>query len=96
MSKTVVANTRAPSRRGLLRGAGMLSGGVALAAAGLMAGSSAAAPAKLSPKAAGYQDKPMGSAKCSICTYWQPPASCKLVQDPISPNGWCNLYSGKS
>ncbi len=98
MTDKMTSDSHAVSRRGLLRGAGVLSGGVALAAIGVMTGASAAtaAPSKLSQKVAGYQGKPMGKARCDNCTLWQPPQDCKLVQGPISANGWCNLYSAKS
>jgi hypothetical protein len=56
---------------------------------------SAAAATKLSAKAAGYRDKPMGKASCQNCGVWQAPASCKLVDGQISPAGWCNLYNAK-
>ena len=96
MRDKMTSDMHAVSRRALLRGAGVLSGGIAMAAVGVMAGSSAAAPAKLSQKVAGYQDKPMGSAHCGNCALWQTPQDCKLVQGPISATGWCNLYSAKS
>jgi hypothetical protein len=96
MTDDMISIMHSPSRRRLLRGAAVLGGGVALAAVGVMAGASAAAPTKLSQKVAGYQDKPMGAARCENCTLWQPAQDCKLVQGPISPKGWCNLYSAKS
>lgn len=76
-------------RRTVLRGA-------VLALAGLGAGSLAAQAKKIPQKAATYRDKPMGKARCDNCTLWQSPASCKLVEGPISPSGWCSLYSAKS
>ena len=95
MIDNVISAFREPSRRRLLSGAGVLAGAAALAAGGLLAGSAAAAASKMVQKAAGYQDKPMGKARCDGCTLWQTPASCKLVEGPISPAGWCNLYSAK-
>lgn len=97
MNDKMTSDTHALSRRGLLRGAGFLSGGVALAAVAIMPGVSAvAATNKLPQKVAGYQDKPMGKQRCDNCTLWQSPQDCKLVQGPVSANGWCNLYSAKS
>ena len=96
MTDTLTSDMRALSRRGLLRGARALAGGVAVGVVGVLAGFPAAATTKLSQKAAGYQDKPMGKARCDNCALWQSPQDCKLVQGPISPKGWCNLYSAKS
>ncbi len=96
MTETMKSNGREPTRRSLLRGAGVLGGGAALAATGIMTGSSVAAPSKMTQKVAGYRDKPMGSAHCDNCGVWQTPDACKLVQGPISPNGWCSLYSPKA
>ena len=95
MTVKMSLDMRTPSRRAFLRGAG-LCGGLALAAGGLAAGAATAAPNKLNQKAAGYRDKPMGSARCDNCAVWQGPDSCKLVQGPLSPSGWCTLYSRKS
>jgi hypothetical protein len=84
------------SRRNLLRGAAMAAGGGALLGAGLAAGSVVAAPTKMSQKASGYQETPMGKARCDNCAQWQAPASCKLVDGAISPAGWCHVYAPKS
>ncbi len=51
---------------------------------------------KLSHDAAKYQDKPNHGQQCSKCVHFEAPNHCKLVQDPISPNGWCTLYTPKS
>ncbi len=93
MLKTMNSDFSVYSRRNILRGTGVLAGGAVLAASGLLAGSAIAAPSKMTQKVAGYQDKPMGKAQCDGCTLWLKPASCKLVEGPISPSGWCNLYS---
>jgi hypothetical protein len=82
------------SRRGLLRGVALISGGGALLSASLLA-SSAAAQTKLSQKAANYQATPKGNAHCNVCTQWEGPADCKTVVGPISPTGWCSLYASK-
>ena len=71
-------------------------GGAVLALAGLGAGTLAAPAKKIPQRAAAYRDKPMGKARCDTCSLWQSPASCKLVDGPISPSGWCSLYSAKS
>jgi hypothetical protein len=76
------------SRRGLLRGAAIAAGGaVALAAT--------PAEARLTQKAAGYQDKPDGGKSCVNCALFKPPSSCSLVDGAINPNGYCRFYMRK-
>lgn len=53
------------------------------------------AAAKMTQKAALYQDKPKDGAKCATCTHFQPPSSCNIVDGTISPNGWCQMYIKK-
>jgi hypothetical protein len=88
---------RAPSdevsRRALCRAAAALAGAAVL---GLAAPREAAGAAtKIAQAAAKYQDHPHGSQHCAICTYFEPPSSCKLVAGRIVPNGWCELFSPK-
>jgi hypothetical protein len=60
------------------------------------AASAAAAPAraqqKLSQHDAQYQDTPKDHHACGVCTLFQPPQGCKVVEGPISPHGWCQLF----
>jgi len=70
------------------------TGGAAIGA-GLSA-TSAAAAGKMPQKAVSYQSTPKGKQRCDNCSLWQPPGSCKLVQDPIDPAGWCVLYKAKA
>jgi hypothetical protein len=79
------------SRREILK-----EGGAALVAAAMLLASSRRALAKMTQKAALYQDKPKEGAKCAICENFQPPASCKIVAGKISSNGWCQMYIRKS
>jgi hypothetical protein len=79
------------SRRELLRGAVIAAGGAAA-----LAGSVVPAQAKMTQKAAGYQDSPKNGASCATCALFQPPSSCNLVDGNVSPNGWCRFYSKKS
>lgn len=64
------------------------------AAAGplLGAGRATAAP-KLQKADAEYKDAPRGSMRCDKCIQFQPPASCKVVNGPISPSGSCDLFA---
>jgi hypothetical protein len=79
-------------RRELLR---LAAGAALLLGAGLAAGR-ASAGAKTPQKQVQYQPTPKGSQRCQTCTQFLPAPGCKLVEDPISPNGWCALYAAKS
>jgi hypothetical protein len=52
----------------------------------------AAAVIKISQKAVAYQDHPEGDKRCDKCVQFQPPGTCKMVDGPISPNGYCRLF----
>ena len=75
------------SRRSLIRGLAAVPF-VAMAATKALA-------AKLSQKSVGYQGSPRGSQNCSSCKLFQAPNECAEVQGPISPHGWCHIYSPK-
>lgn len=70
-------------------------GASTLAAVGL-ADSASAAPKKFTQKQAHYQAVPKSGQRCQTCALWQPPTECQQVEGPISPAGWCILYSPKS
>jgi hypothetical protein len=82
------------SRRDLLKGAALLAVTVVVR--------SAHAQAKPSKAAMKYQDHPNGDAQCSNCLQFEPgktPAAmgtCKVVEGPISPKGWCIAYVKKA
>jgi hypothetical protein len=78
------------SRRHFLFAAAV-GGGAALG----LAATSAQASNKMSPRAMSYRPNPNGNQRCDNCANWQPPGSCKLVDGPIAPNGWCILYHPK-
>ncbi|MGN6516142.1 MAG: twin-arginine translocation signal domain-containing protein [Rhizomicrobium sp.] len=78
------------SRRSLLHGATIAVGGMAIAMCRILP-----AVALMPQKAAHYQDKPKGPAKCSGCTHFEPPHACGIVAGNISPNGWCQFYVKK-
>ncbi len=50
---------------------------------------------KLAQKAVQYQDTPKNGQQCSECANFVAPNACKLVQGPISPKGWCLMYTPK-
>jgi len=44
-----------------------------------------------------YQAQPKGEQKCSGCQHFiAESTTCKLVEDPISPEGWCSLWAKKA
>ena len=79
------------TRRSLIRGATLAGSAVAL---GIFA--SASAQTKASKQQAKYQDQPKGGQRCSGCLNFMPPASCRVVDGTISPDGWCQLFAAKS
>ena len=81
------------SRRAFL-GRAAVGGGLLLGAA--LTGSRASASGKLPQKAVQYQPVPKHGDRCSNCALWELPASCKLVEGPISPAGWCSLFAPKN
>ena len=81
------------SRRRFLGGAA--AGGGALIGIGVL-GAPAAAQTKLPQKSVNYQSSPHGSSRCATCASFEPPSSCKFVESPIVPSGWCTLYRAKS
>ena len=48
---------------------------------------------KLSKAAARYQGLPNGSESCASCPYFIDPSSCVVVDNEISPNGWCPMFT---
>lgn len=49
-----------------------------------------------------YQEQPKNGQKCDQCLQFIPGAkqgangTCKVVDGPISPNGWCAAYVKKT
>jgi len=73
----------------------ILGAGLAVATGGVVV-REAAAQQKLAKNLIMYQDGPKGDQHCSICTHWQPPNACAIVEGPISPNGWCGAFAPKT
>ena len=61
----------------------------------------ARAQTKASKQAMQYQDKPKDGQTCDTCMQWVPganagaPGTCKVVEGPVSPKGWCVAYVKK-
>lgn len=53
-----------------------------------------ASSAKVSKEAAQYQEQPKADQQCSNCMQFLADSNtCKLVEGPISPQGWCSLWA---
>ena len=76
-------------RRALLRYALGAAGGVAICNA---TSNPATAAPKISKQAVAYQDHPDGDKRCEKCAQFQPPDACKMVEGPITPQGYCRLF----
>lgn len=85
------------SRRIMLRNAAIVAGLAAVPWA-----RPAAAQAKATKQAMQYQEQPKNDQKCADCMHFIPGAkqgangTCKVVEGPISPNGWCAAYVKKT
>jgi hypothetical protein len=75
---------------------------VTVAFAGAAFASRAGAQAKATKQAMQYQDQPKNGQQCSTCMQFvagsKPDANgtCKVVDGPISPKGWCVAYVKKA
>ena len=93
MSNSTTGLAGSASRRTiLLNSVSIAAGGFVLSAP---AARTALAQTKLTHEVAKYQDTPKDDQKCSTCILFEAPASCKIVVDPISPDGWCQFYGAK-
>ena len=87
MSKSTIGLAGSASRRPiLLNSVSIAAGGFILSAP---AARTALAETKLTHEIAKYQDTPKNDQKCPTCIQFVTPASCKIVVDPINPDGWC-------
>jgi hypothetical protein len=84
-----------PSRRNLLKTGTLALGGIAVARVSF-------AQAKASKQAMQYQEQPKNGQECDQCMQWIPgpkpdaPGTCKVVEGPINPKGWCAAFVKKS
>jgi hypothetical protein len=94
-----MSNSRCVSRRSFIGGAALLAG--AAASPGLMVSKTALAQQKVPQASVKYQDKPNGKQQCSNCLQFVPGNSatamgtCKVVDGPVSPNGYCIIWVAK-
>ena len=76
------------SRRNVI---GAVAGSVA--AGILLRVSPTAASEKMTRQQAQYQDMPNGIYSCAVCTLFEPPAACKVVDGEVSKDGWCKAFA---
>jgi hypothetical protein len=96
---TKMSNSRYVSRRSFIGGAALLAG--AAATPGLIVCQTALAQQKVAPASVKYQDKPNGNQQCSNCLQFVPGGTptamgtCKVVEGPVSPSGYCIIWVAK-
>jgi hypothetical protein len=62
-------------------------------AALLFRASQAQASEKMTQQQAEYQDTPNGIYSCGMCTLFERPNACKVVDGEISKDGWCKAFA---
>jgi uncharacterized protein YpuA (DUF1002 family) len=62
-------------------------------AAVLLRISQAQASEKMTRQQAEYQDTPSGIYSCAMCTLFEKPNACKVVEGEISTDGWCKAFA---
>ena len=40
-----------------------------------------------------YQDAPNGIYSCGMCTLFERPNACKVVEGEVSKDGWCKAFA---
>jgi hypothetical protein len=53
----------------------------------------ATAAEKMTRRQAEYQDAPNGIYSCGMCTLFEKPNACKVVEGEISKDGWCKAFA---
>jgi hypothetical protein len=76
------------SRRWIIRA--LVTG---IPAAVLLRISPAHASEKMTRQQAEYQDTPRGIYSCAMCTLFEKPNACKVVEGEISADGWCKAFA---
>ena len=63
------------------------------AASALMSPTASSASDKMTRAQAEYQDSPKGIYSCAVCSLFEPPSSCKVVDGEVSKDGWCKAFA---
>jgi hypothetical protein len=53
----------------------------------------AQAAEKMTRQQAEYQDMPNGIYSCAVCTLFEQPKFCKVVEGEVSRDGWCKAFA---
>jgi hypothetical protein len=53
----------------------------------------ARASEKMTRQQAEYRDTPDGIYSCAMCTLFEKPNACKVVEGEISADGWCKAFA---
>jgi hypothetical protein len=48
---------------------------------------------KMTRKQAEYQDMPNGIYSCGLCSLFEAPDGCKVVEGEVSKDGWCKAFA---
>ena len=48
---------------------------------------------KMTRKQAEYQDMPNGIYSCGLCSLFEAPNGCKVVEGEVSKDGWCKAFA---
>jgi hypothetical protein len=48
---------------------------------------------KMTREQAQYQDTPKGIYSCELCSLFEAPKSCKVVEGEVSKDGWCKAFA---
>jgi hypothetical protein len=48
---------------------------------------------KMTKQQAEYRDTPNGIYSCGLCTLFEKPKSCKVVEGEVSEDGWCKAFA---
>ena len=54
---------------------------------------SAHASEKMTRQQAQYQDTPKDIYSCEVCSLFEAPKSCKVVEGEVSKDGWCKAFA---
>lgn len=81
------------SRRSIMKRAVLWAGGTLIAS--VIADKEALAQ-KASKESMQYKDKPNGDKQCGNCAQFIPNDGCRIVEGPISPQGYCSAWQKKS
>jgi hypothetical protein len=88
MSENSMVEKLDRSRRRVIRAAGKI-----VSAALLFRISRTQAAEKMTKQQAEYQDTPNGIYSCGLCTLFEKPKSCKVVEGEVSEDGWCKAFA---